>query len=289
MQTVAKPQDANIQFGALAPGWFDHAVITLTSSLPDNWLGLRLAIGLRRLATMRLAAGALDVERWGLRMRLHPRDNGCEKRVLFTPQMFDSLERRELSKDIAKAKAGGRRFVFIDIGANVGLFSLFVAADAGRNAQILAIEPEPGNFARLQFNRDANPGLRIHPLALALGEEEGEAVIVPHAFDRGGTRTRKPGPEDRDAVRVRCRPLLPVLTEQGIASVDAVKIDVEGAEDKVLVPFFRDAPAALWPGLILIEDTSNIWSADLFSLLAARGYRIDARSRQNVVLRRVAS
>jgi len=70
---------------ALAPGSFDRAVIALTSRLPDNWLGLRLAIALRRLVTMRLAYpdGALDVIRWGLRLRLHPRDNGCEKNLLF--------------------------------------------------------------------------------------------------------------------------------------------------------------------------------------------------------------
>ncbi len=60
--------------GALTPGWLDKAVIRTTSRLPSNWLGLRLAIGLRRIVTMRLGGDhGLDVERWGLRMRLHPR------------------------------------------------------------------------------------------------------------------------------------------------------------------------------------------------------------------------
>ena len=88
MQTQAN------DFGALVPGPLDRAVIALTSSLPCNWLGLRLAIGLRRITTMRLdhPAGALDVERWGLRVRLHPRDNGCEKNLLFTPQMYEAAE-----------------------------------------------------------------------------------------------------------------------------------------------------------------------------------------------------
>jgi hypothetical protein len=90
--------------GALAPGRFDRAVIAATSRLPDNWLGLRLAILLRRLVTMRLPAGALDVERWGLRLRLHPRDNGCEKNLLFTPQMYEPVELAELARGIARAK-----------------------------------------------------------------------------------------------------------------------------------------------------------------------------------------
>src|SRR5580700_4903880 len=122
-------------FGALAPGWLDRTVMATTKPLPDNRAGLRLAIVLRRLVTMRLAYpdGALDVIRWGLRLRLHPRDNGCEKNLLFTPQMYEPAERAELAAEIDRAKADGSPFVFADIGANVGLFSFFVAARAGRN------------------------------------------------------------------------------------------------------------------------------------------------------------
>jgi FkbM family methyltransferase len=184
--------------------------------------------------------------------------------------------------------------VFVDIGANVGLFSLFVAATA-RAARILAIEPEPGNFARLAFNIAANPGLPITPLALALGETEGTARILLNARDRGGTRMAAAGTEAggtlagetrAGGVEVRCRPLLVVVTDAGLTGIDALKIDVEGAEDKVLVPFFRDAPAALWPGLIVIEDSSAEWASDLFALLASKGYQVSSRSRQNVMLRR---
>jgi hypothetical protein len=95
----------NDAFGSSAPGWLDRSVIGLTRRLPDNWLGLRLAILFRRAVTMRLdyPAGALDVERWGLNVRLHPRDNGCEKNLLFTPQMYEPTELKELGADIARA------------------------------------------------------------------------------------------------------------------------------------------------------------------------------------------
>ena len=128
-------------FGALAPGRFDRAVIALTSRLPNNWLGLRLAILLRRLVTFRLAypGGALDVQCWGLCLRLHPRDNGCEKNLLFTPQMYESTELAELAAEIGRAKGRRTGFVFVDIGANVGLFSLFVAACAGSYCPAVAV------------------------------------------------------------------------------------------------------------------------------------------------------
>jgi len=71
----------------------------------------------------------------------------------------------------------------------------------------------------------------------------------------------------------------------GLNRLDALKIDVEGAEDLVLVPFFRDAPESLWPDLILIEDTRDLWQTDVFALLERHGYNVTARSRQNVALR----
>jgi FkbM family methyltransferase len=270
-------------FGARAPNLFDRAVMALTVRLPDSWVGLKLAMALRRLVTMRMdTTGALDVERWRLRMRLHPRDNGCEKNLLFTPQMYEPPEREELACEIARV--GTRPFVFVDVGANVGLFSLYVAATAPA-ARILAIEPEPGNFARLVFNIAANPGVPITPLQLALGDAEGTAHIVLNARDRGGTRLAAGSAQGR-GVAVRCRPLLAVVTEAGVTGIDALKIDVEGAEDKVLVPFFRDAPPSLWPRLVVIEDSSAEWSTDLFALLKAKGYAVSSRSKQNVMLRR---
>ena len=272
--------------GARAPGAFDRAVIALTSRLPDNWLGLRLAIGLRRLVTMRLPDDAgLDVERFGLRMRLHPRRNACEKGLLFTPQFYEARERQELAARIAKAAAAGRPFVFVDIGANVGLFSLFVASCAGNNARILAVEPERENLRRLRFNIDANPGLPIRVLALALGEREGSVALEVHPSDRGGTRTR-PLPDSAKAsgIVVECKTLAQVLAQENVQRIDALKIDVEGAEDAILLPFFQAAPKSLWPRLLIVEDTHELWRADLFAELQARGYSVTARSKLNAMM-----
>ena len=175
------------RFGALHPGLLDRGLIAATSSMPNNRLGLRLAILLRKVVTLRLSRGALDVDRWGLNLRLHPLDNGCEKNLLFTPQMYEPDELAELGGAIERLKTTGRPFVFIDIGANVGLFSLFVAAKAGPQARIIAIEPEPGNFERLTFNIESNGALPITPLALALGDRDGEVAIALNRRDRGGT------------------------------------------------------------------------------------------------------
>jgi FkbM family methyltransferase len=279
-RTAGSSESGTSFFGALVPGSFDRAVIALTSRLPDNWLGLRLAIALRRLVTMRLAYpdGALDVIRWGLRLRLHPRDNGCEKNLLFTPQMYEPAERAELAAEIDRAKVDGSPFVFVDIGANVGLFSFFVAARASRNARILAVEPDPENLSRLAFNIRINPGVP---------DKAGKVALDVDRRDRGGTRVVKSA--GRDAPTVDAQTLLQLLHGGGIDAIHAIKIDVEGAEDVVLAPFFRDAPKSMWPRLVLLEDARSAWTVDLFSLLASLGYIVVSRTRLNVMLRRIPS
>ena len=287
--TAGSTESGPSSFGAFVPGSFDRAVIALTSRLPDNWLGLRLAIVLRRLVTMRLAYpdGALDVVRWGLRLRLHPRDNGCEKNLLFTPQMYEPQERAELAAEIDRAKADGSPFVFVDIGANVGLFSFFVAARAARNARVLAVEPDPENLSRLAFNIRINPGVPISIASVALADKAGKVALEVDRRDRGGTRVVKSA--GRDALTVDAQTLLQLLHREGIDAIHAIKIDVEGAEDLVLAPFFRDAPKSMWPRLILLEDARSAWTIDLFSLLASLGYIVVSRTRLNVMLRRIPS
>lgn len=284
--------NANVPtFGALAPGWLDRAVIALTKPLPDTYAGLRLAILLRRAVTMRLAYpdGALDVERWGMRMRLHPRDNGCEKNLLFTPRMYEPQELDELAAGIAQAKQEGRTFTFIDIGANVGLFSLFVASCTGPHGRILAVEPEPGNLRRLEFNVRANPSAPITIVATALSDEAGYVAVELDRRDRGGTRTTKLDQVEAPAqtARVPSQTLLALLTSEAIDAVDALKIDVEGLEDVILCPFFRDAPTRLLPRLVIAEDSRPSWKTDLMSVMRAKGYELVTLSRhKNLIMRR---
>jgi hypothetical protein len=79
------------------------------------------------------------------------------------------------------------------------------------------------------------------------------------------------------------------LQDVGIDAIHAIKIDVEGAEDVILAPFFRNAPESMWPRLILLEDARSAWTVDLFSLLASLGYTVVSRTRLNVTLRRISS
>jgi FkbM family methyltransferase len=269
-------------WGTHPPSGYERTVLALTRAMPENWLGLRLAILFRRLAMSRIGEGCRDTVLWGMRLRLYPRRNGCEKNALFTPQMFDTMERRVLA-DAVQRKGG--TFTFVDIGANVGLYSVYLASCG--DVRTLAIEPQPGILDRLRFHLSANPSAKVEVRSVALSDRDGEVTLVLNNKDRGGTHVDKhDGRQDEgERISVPCKPLLSVLSEAGITAIDALKIDVEGAEDIVLAPFLRDAAQSLLPRLILIEDTRGFWDLDLFALLRARGYTEAERSRQNIALR----
>jgi len=276
-------------YGTRMPHGLDRALIALARRLPANWFGLRASMPMRRIVINRLGDGALDTTAWGVRLRLYPRRNGCEKMALFTPQLFDVVERTALAAAIAQRRVDGEPFTFVDIGANVGLYALFVAARAAAaagRARVLAIEPQPGIVERLRFNVAANPELSVTVVPVALADYQGEVELAIDNRDSGGTRLAgTAGASGDEVVRVPCRPLASVLAEAGFSRVDALKIDVEGVEDLVLAPFLRETASEQLPRLLLIEDWGSAWKFDLFGLLKERGYAPAARSRHNVAFR----
>ncbi|MEA2919601.1 MAG: hypothetical protein QOJ15_11682 [Bradyrhizobium sp.] len=272
----------NSPWGTFAPRGLERLVLAITRRMPDNWLGLRIAMIFRRIVMSNIGQRGIDTTLWGMRVRLYPRRNGCEKNALFTPQMYDVMERTAVAKAIDRHPPQ-RGFTFVDIGANVGLHTLFAVAHGGARVRVLAIEPQPGILDRLRFNLASNPAARVEVIPLAVADRDCNATLVINDSDSGGTHLDKTdtatGP---GRTKVACKPLTEILADAGIDAIDALKIDVEGAEDISLGPFLRDAPQSLLPRLIVIEDTSGQWTIDLFARLAGRGYREAARSRQNL-------
>lgn len=268
-------------FGTYAPAGLVRWILSRTERLPDdNWGARRLALLLRRTAIRLLRGRPLDVERYGARMRLHPYNNNCEKKVLFTPQFFDPLERKLLAGRIRPD------CVFLDIGANVGAYALFVAALAGPGARILAVEPQPDIFDKLAFNIAQNPFGSIKAVACAVADKAGDMTLFVDPRNRGESSLKVVGTNEGASIRVPAVPLLDLVRGEGLTRIDAVKLDVEGAEDLILEPFLRQAPPSLLPRLLVIEDGTDLWQTDLSALLTQHGYRRIAQTRLNLIFER---
>jgi FkbM family methyltransferase len=265
-------------------GFWLAGAVGATRSMPANWLGLRLAMILRKPAIKTVGRNGIDIELWGLRLRLYPADNGCEKNALFTPQMYDVAERAALSRAIATYRKD-RDFIFVDIGANAGLYSLYVAALTHDRATIIAIEPQPHMVDRLAFNIKRNTLRSIRVFQVAVSDTPGQAMFGINSRDYGGSAFMSKRITGA-AITVPVRTLMSVVNEAGVDHIDALKIDIEGAEDEALAPFFADAPQALLPHLIIIEDSRTEWKRDLFGMLDQLAYRECGRSRHNRILER---
>lgn len=219
----------------------------------------------------------VDLVRDGLRLRVYPWDNTVEIKLLFASRARD---RKELEFLAQHCDARG---TFLDVGANVGFYSLaMVSRGAGR---VLAVEPLPTAHERMRFNIEANGFAgRIEAVQAALGAETTTVKITEMVGDLGGSsivRDNLPG----RSIEVRMLPLLDLLQEQTIRRVAAMKIDVEGMEDRVLAPFLGTAPRSLWPRAVVIEHShGEDWQEDVLGLMGEAGYREVRRNRSNAFL-----
>ena len=246
-------------------------------ALPAGNSWRRIALWLRK--PLKNAFGeSVDCEVWGMKLRIRSKGNLSEQRLLLMPQFLDAAELRLLSREL---KAGD---VFLDIGANAGVYSLWVASQCPAGTRVEAFEPDPGLCARLRFNLETNGlgGVSLNPFAL--GQRAGEAVLVSGEGNSGENRIEAGSPAD--GLRVRVERLPDVLQEKGITRVKALKIDVEGAEVEVLAPLFGDGDAGMFPEIIICELTEHVERGPLHELLAAHGYRLAERGRLNGIFRR---
>jgi FkbM family methyltransferase len=295
MTDPAQPLDTSLApFGTFAPTGFVARAIGWTRQLKRGGMQQKLAFALRRAAINALGGKSstrpVDVETLGARMRLYPYANVCEKRVLFTPQYFDADERAALAADIARVAADparkGTGYSFVDVGANVGAYALFVAAQAGQGAKILAVEPQPDIFARLTTNIRLNPFGTIKAVACAIADKVGELTLFIDTSNSGESSVRMLRTSSTKTLKVPATTLEALLGAEGYSQLDALKLDVEGAEDLILEPFLRHAPATIWPRMIIIEDSASKWHVDLIGLMQESGYTQLLRTKLNFVFTR---
>jgi FkbM family methyltransferase len=266
------------EFGVFAPSGLVERVLGYTRSAGEGWLSRRTAFALRRVALSRLNGKPVDTEALGARMRLFPYRNVCEKRILFTPQFFDPVERETLR---ARLSPG---FVFLDIGANIGGYSLYLAALGGPSCRIVAIEPQPDIFARLVYNTRLNGFSTVKALACVIADKDGELTLFVDPDNRGESSVKiMRGTSGAGRITVPSKKLLTLAREEGFNKIDAIKIDTEGAEDIILETFFGEAPESLWPKLIIMERGNARWHVDLPQLLVKQGYRVIAETRNNMI------
>ena len=218
----------------------------------------------------------VDITARGIRYRLNIRDNLTDRKILAFPGGPDRPE-------IAALAAHCRGGAFVDIGANTGLYSLTLATLGA--SRVLAIEPSPRALARLHFNIAINGAEnRVAVVAAAVGTEGAGRLSVDPANIGRATLLQEPFP-GVDIVPVAVRCLASILKQHNISRVAGLKIDTEGTEDCVLLPFFQATPRTSWPACVVIEHKHNAaWKQDVIASMLDSGYRVHRKTRENTIL-----
>jgi FkbM family methyltransferase len=263
-------------FGSFAPTPAQAAIITLAQRTKLKRGAFRP--WLSRVVNL-LRGGPLDVSYQGASFRFHHQASATERGALFNPD-YNREELDFLRKHVAP---GG---CFVDVGANVGTYALPLARHVGASGQVIAIEPHPVTHARLAFNRSASGLNQVTLVAAAAGDCDGELMIETDGDNLGASHVVT-GKASASAIKVPSRRLQGILGETGRSRIDALKIDVEGFEDRVLIGFFATAPQTLWPRAVVIEHLSRAeWQADCIADMLQRGYSQVGQTRSNTFLLR---
>jgi FkbM family methyltransferase len=263
-------------FGAFAPNAAQAAIIALAQRTGLKRGAFRPMLS--RLVDL-LRGGPLDVAYQGASFRFYHQASATERGALFNPDY--NIEELDFLR--AHAPDGG---TFVDDGANVGTYALALARHVGATGKVIAIEPHPVTYARLKFNTTASRFAQVRLFAAAVGASDGELMIETDGDNLGASHIVTGDVSDK-AVKVPSLRLQRILEQSGVSQVDALKIDIEGYEDRALMPFFKEASPSLWPRAVVIEHLSkNEWLDDCIADMISRGYREAGRTRSNTLLLR---
>lgn len=176
----------------------------------------------------------------------------------------------------------GQGEVFFDIGANVGLYSLY-AAKLGKGIKSYAFEPHKYTFVNLMDNIVANDLLSdIFPIAIPLGDASDVSTMNYAHMDSGSSMSQighNIHPENGAFVpklveTIYCVTLDELITKSAVPAPHHIKIDVDGNELRILKGMSQLLQSAQKPKSIQVEINPG-QKAGVVEFLSSFGYRLD--------------
>lgn len=123
--------------------------------------------------------------------------------------------------------------VVVDVGANIGYFSLLASTLVGSNGCVHAFEPDPVNCNLLRKNVRLNRASNVEVIQAALSNNDEPVDLFLDSNNKGDHRIWDPTGESRTRITVKCTTLDRYLHETSTVP-SFIKIDVQGAEGRVL-------------------------------------------------------
>lgn len=197
--------------------------------------------------------------------------------LLFCPQLYDSKEIDFLNNNLNMGD------VFVDLGANIGFYSLMASK---KTKNILCIEASPVTFKLLERNLNLN-SLEIKSVNCGVSNSFETLKLTQSSINNSGGQTFI-NTNNNLGIDIKCKPLIQILKEQMINQIKILKIDIEGFEYKVLKHFFENSEKSVYPRYIITEfhqDEVYLTTGNQISLMENYGYQIILESGINTILK----
>lgn len=164
------------------------------------------------------------------------------------------------------SKSLGKGDIFIDVGANVGYYTLLASKLVGDAGRVYSFEASPAVFGRLQNNISANDMQNVEIFNIAVSNEPGKVTIWAAPNDNIGHSTIISSVAEKDGhhreAEVRCDVLGAFVPLPYLLAARFIKIDIEGAE--------RLAIEGIFPHLIYFAEQTE-WLVELSPEFSPRG------------------
>ena len=172
--------------------------------------------------------------------------------MLFVPKSWDRAERSVLASWL------GPGATFVDVGANVGGYSFWALSRIGGQGTVVAVEPNPLLAKQLRYNVGVNRRegqMRVIEAAVGASRAWGTLMVPGGNSGQGRLLGCAPLGVDarQEAFRVPVVTLVDVVRDARLSRLDCLKVDVEGGEADVIVPYLTEMPRRWWPRCIVVE------------------------------------
>jgi len=174
-------------------------------------------------------SGDLIVDVNGYKLTVIPGDLGISSELLMF-KTHEPLTTKLLSKELKKG------MTCLDVGGNIGYYTLLESNIVGDTGKVIVIEPSPPNFQHLKKNLEIQDAKNIDAYNFAAGDVDGNVNFLVYQESNGsftipdGETTDLPG----ELIKVPAKRIDTFLDELNINHVDFVRMDVEGYESHII-------------------------------------------------------
>ena len=265
-EQLDKKDFTEYQFGSFKPNLYQRILIFIANKTFFKRGFFRIKF---TQLIMSLTKGPLDIHFRNCAFRIYGENNLIEYGILLNPK-YNQTDIDFLLED-SKSNSN-----FVDLGCNIGLYSLPLASSAP-NGTVISIDANPLMQSRLLFNANSSGIKNIQIICSAVSDKTGEGSLLIRKNDTAIVSVNE---DIKGSIKID--KLENIIREQGLKSIYGLKIDIEGHEDKALVPFLLNVDEDLLPKRIVIEKkTKNSDYPGCAIAFKKLNYTLVSRSRNN--------